>query len=289
MLGDAAAHDDQIGREQRLERREVPLQPLGPLLPVRSSRSRALRGGPRLGVVAVDLEVTEFRVGDEHAVEIRAVPMPVPSVVTRTRPSTPLPRRSAPRRAGGVRVVDEEDVAAQRLLERPSRPRCRSTSCRRWRRTARRRGGSTAGNVTPTGTPWSRSHRVARSPRRPRRRPRAWTAAASGCGRAPPTSSPFVEVDGRALDAGAADVDAERVLSSCVLQCRRSGQGQDLGAGFGDDAGCARTARCGCRSAVTTVQPSSHMSQSGVPSLSIGSIVNTMPGSMTRVVRRGAS
>ena len=35
------------------------------------------------------------------------------------------------------------------------------------------------------------------------------------------------------------------------------------------------------RSLVTTVQPSSHISHSCVPRLSIGSMVNVMPGSMT--------
>lgn len=37
------------------------------------------------------------------------------------------------------------------------------------------------------------------------------------------------------------------------------------------------------RSFVTTVQPSSHMSYSWVPSVSIGSIVNVIPGCITAV------
>jgi hypothetical protein len=42
------------------------------------------------------------------------------------------------------------------------------------------------------------------------------------------------------------------------------------------------------RSRVTTVHPSSHISHSGVPRLSIGSMVNVMPSSMTRS-RAGSS
>ena len=55
------------------------------------------------------------------------------------------------------------------------------------------------------------------------------------------------------------------------------GEGEDFRAGVGDDEGVLEL-RGVRRSLVTTVQPSSHMSQSMVPSVSIGSIVNVIPG-----------
>ena len=69
VLAHAAAHDDEVRPEQVLDDREVPLQPLGPRGPVEPFAVACAVGGSRLGVVPVDLQVTELGVGDEVPVD----------------------------------------------------------------------------------------------------------------------------------------------------------------------------------------------------------------------------
>ena len=123
---------------------------------------------------------------------------------------------------------------------------------------------------------------------------------------------PLLQVHDPALDPGPADVDADQrgvLLQLLVLlgQCgsvRGRGRGWEGAAqgrrvraaifGWSGNQGRVRTSapdsvtsrvcsNCAVRlrSRVTTVQSSAHMSQSTVPSVSMGSIVKTIPASMT--------
>ena len=62
VLHDAAADHDQLGPEHRVQLGEVRVEPLGPLLPREVLRVARRVGGPRVGDLAVHLEVAELGV-----------------------------------------------------------------------------------------------------------------------------------------------------------------------------------------------------------------------------------
>ena len=118
-----------------------------------------------------------------------------------------------------------------------------------------------------------------------------------GCRDADPVrcESTLGQVDGGTLDAAAADVDAEGVLrrhGHQGMRCRLASCSTRRGGVAGQgrvrisapssvmSRVCSNWAD-GRPSAVSTVHSSSHSTQSGVPRLSIGSMVNVIPGSMT--------
>ena len=204
-----------------------------------------------------------------------AVPMPVPSVVRMTRPVLALGRAVVELcEAGGVRVVHDDDVVLERGPRAASRSRCRSTTCRCWQRTSTTPCSTTPGTVTPMGEPSCDlveavddlgddvAHRVGRglgsgvsirtAPGRTRPSSRSTGAPLMPL---PPTSMPR-GVSGALAASPWVRISAPESVTRMVC------------------SNCAERRR----SLVTTVHPSSHMSHSGVPRLSIGSMVNVMPG-----------
>src|SRR5690606_40345306 len=89
-----------------------------------------------------------------------------------------------------------------------------------------------------------------------------------------------VEVDRCPLDAGSTDVDAQGVVRGHVYLPTASGRVRISLPSSVMRMVCSNWADRR-RSFVTTVHPSSHRVHSGVPRLSIGSIVKVIPGSMT--------
>ena len=69
VLGDAAANDEQVGGEEHLNVLEVAVQALAVLLPGQLVHLAGTGRSLRLGVVAVDLQVAQLRVGQQCAVD----------------------------------------------------------------------------------------------------------------------------------------------------------------------------------------------------------------------------
>ena len=141
FLLDAAAEDEEVRAQQRLDVGEDLVEVLGPLLPAELLLLADLLGRPELRRLAPDVEVAELGVRDEHAVdEQRAAdagaerdhhdgaadcPCPAPCSIS----AMPAASASLITTNGPVR----------RLLEERLRRRCRSRTCRRSPRSARRR------------------------------------------------------------------------------------------------------------------------------------------------------
>ena len=75
------------GGEEHLNVLEVAVQALAVLLPGQLVHLAGTSGRLRLGVVAVNLQVTQLGVRDQLTVVDEAEPMPVPRVMTAIRPS----------------------------------------------------------------------------------------------------------------------------------------------------------------------------------------------------------
>ena len=208
LLAHAAADDDELGPEERLEELEVLLQPVRPVLPreVLAVADRVRR--PVLGVAAVERQMAELGVGDERC--------------RRRRPrSRSRCRGSRPRRC-------RRDPCRRRSASRPGRRR-RRRSARRPGVRARRRTASAASTPIHDG---SMLAAVSTTPLRttagivmpmgpePSSCPTtsaivaATASGVAGAGVGMRTRSAAKRttdhVDGRALDARAADVDADR-------------------------------------------------------------------------------
>src|SRR5579859_1870623 len=69
LLADAAAHDDQARREQRLDVLQVLVNPPGPLAPAQVVQFLGPLGGTGLGVPAADLDVPELGVRHQDALD----------------------------------------------------------------------------------------------------------------------------------------------------------------------------------------------------------------------------
>ena len=69
LLRHPSADDEQVRAEEHLDVAVVALEALGPLLPAHVVDLPLAGGGARLGVVAVDLQVTELGVGHQGAVD----------------------------------------------------------------------------------------------------------------------------------------------------------------------------------------------------------------------------
>jgi hypothetical protein len=69
LPADPAADNDELRRKQRLDVLEVLVHVLRPLLPAHLVDVLGVLGGPPLRVLATDLQVTEFGVGDQDAVD----------------------------------------------------------------------------------------------------------------------------------------------------------------------------------------------------------------------------
>ena len=126
-LADAATEDDQVRREQPVDRVEVLVEVLRPGLPGQAAPDAGDRGGPPLGVAAADLHVAELGVGDEPAVDEHA------GARGRCRGSGRGPSRDARARAeahlgepGRIGVVEHGDrrpiACDMRSARRRSRP-----------------------------------------------------------------------------------------------------------------------------------------------------------------------
>ena len=118
VAGDPAPNDDELWPQHVLEVGVVALETLGPGLP--TEVLAFLHGGGCLGfrVVAVDLQVPKFGVGDEDAVvdDGRADA----GAEGRHDDESPLPLGRTVvhlRHTGRVGVVDEDDVVAQLVFE----------------------------------------------------------------------------------------------------------------------------------------------------------------------------
>nr|WP_262927682.1 hypothetical protein [Microbacterium sp. NIBRBAC000506063] len=118
VLGHAAADDEEVGREEELHMAVEDLQPRRPVLPVQFVALLGRVGRPALDGVAVVVEVAELRVGHEHAVVEEGGADPGAErgqdrQTLRTAGGTVAHLGDA----GGIRVVDEVDVAPEALLE----------------------------------------------------------------------------------------------------------------------------------------------------------------------------
>ena len=118
VLADAAADHDQVGGEEPFDRPVVDGQPLGPLGVGQPLQVLDRARGPLLGVVAVDLEVAELGVGHQHAVVHDRRPDPGAERGDDDQPAS-APRRAEPHlgQARRIGVVDHVDVAAGGLGE----------------------------------------------------------------------------------------------------------------------------------------------------------------------------
>jgi len=68
-LGDSAADDEELGGEEELDVLQVAVELDPVLVPAQAVAFAGDGGGLRFGVISVDLEVAEFSVGDQLAVE----------------------------------------------------------------------------------------------------------------------------------------------------------------------------------------------------------------------------
>ena len=118
MLADPAADHDQVGCEQLLHRPVVDGEALGPLGIGEVLVLLGRVSGAGLGVVAVDLEVTELGVRDQHAVVDERRPDPGAEGGHDDQPGSArgcaVPHLGQSRR---VRVVEDVYVAAGRVGE----------------------------------------------------------------------------------------------------------------------------------------------------------------------------
>ena len=208
VLHDAAADHDQLRPQHRVQLREVRVEPLGPLLP-REMLLGALRvGGPRVGDLAVHLEVAELGVGDEHAV-VQQRGADAGADGHEQHDAAPVARRAEARlgEPGRVGVVQHGARPAGRPPDHRGRVRAdpRSSMCAAVRTVP---PTTTAGSVQPIGpSPPSCSTSVA-------------TVADTASGVAglrclepdPAGRGAGAEVDVRGLDARAADVDTDERL-----------------------------------------------------------------------------
>ena len=148
--------------------------------------------------------------------------MPVPSVVTRTRPSTALghavPRLGQPR---GVGVVEHPHLAAEPLAEQVVGVGADPALVDVGRRGDHAALADHPGHGDADGR--GRSRRSARAARpSPPPRPRGWTSRGSRCARARPRTHRSGRSTGAALMPLPAEVDADRVCHAPnVAGCRR--------------------------------------------------------------------
>ena len=135
--------------------------------------------------------------------------MPVPRVVTSTRPGWPWPRRSAPRPPRRHRRRSSGRCRGRARPRRPSRPGRRSRTCRCWPPSGSARAVTTAGMVMPIGpSPMSsaKCSTISRDDLGHVASGSTWPGCRSATG-----LGELARWSGRrgALDATAADVDAE--------------------------------------------------------------------------------
>jgi hypothetical protein len=282
VLAHATADDDQVGPEQVLDDAEVALEALGPLLEVELLPVAHGVGGAGLGVVAVDLQVTELEVRHEHALDDHRGADPGAQGADERDPARGTGGAEGGLGvAGGVGVVHGDHASAQGVAEHGldvgADPRGVDVRCAAGHAVLHDRGEGDAdrgvgGQVEGADQLGDGGGDGGRGGGLRGGDPHAVRGELAGG-----------QVDRGALDPGSADVDAEG----------HAGRG-GVGGGGGVHGSVRISApvsvtRRVCsnwalrrRSAVTTVHPSSHISQSGVPRLSIGSMVKTMPGSISR-------
>src|SRR5665648_310803 len=119
--GHAAADDDQVRPEQVLDVGVVPLKTLGPLLPGQVLVVFDARGRALLSVAAVDLEMPELGVGDQHAVVEQRRSDAGSQSAHQNEPGGlargPEVELAHPRR---ISVIDYRDRSAELVAQQPS-------------------------------------------------------------------------------------------------------------------------------------------------------------------------
>ncbi len=217
LLARPTAEDEQVGREQRLDVAQVVLHANGPFVPLEVVALAGARGGLRLGVEAVELQVTELGVGDEHAVDEQSGADPgAEGQHHHDTASTPTGAELHLGDTRSIAVVDHVNLEAAGLREHgvgvDVDPRRVDVGGRSDDTIADDRRERTADRAGPPVMLDELTH----DPRHCVRcgRPRRVDAVAIG----PQLAG--VEVDDRRLHPGAADVDSEREVR-CVAHGAR--------------------------------------------------------------------